>query len=185
MNINLSPQQQKVVSAGITTLAAMVVVTAVVVLVFYSALFFKTFSHVFLPLAVAAIFAMVLDPWYEWLHKRMPTALALVAVFLSIIIPLVAIIWFFGALIADQMAGLLDQLPVWWDRATTWFDANRTQIDKVLETSELKEKISDVLKTPGGPVAALVGYMAKTIASASSSIASARIISFDASSSRS
>ena len=53
MNLNLTPEQNKIIAAGITTLAAMVVVAAVVVVIFYSALFFKSFSHVFLPLAVA------------------------------------------------------------------------------------------------------------------------------------
>ncbi|MEJ2176550.1 MAG: AI-2E family transporter, partial [Gammaproteobacteria bacterium] len=72
MNLELTPKQQRIVSAGLTTLSAAVVIIATIAFLYYSASFFKTFSHVFLPLAVAAVLAMVLDPWYGWLNQRVP-----------------------------------------------------------------------------------------------------------------
>ncbi len=97
MNLNLSDQQQKVVAAGVTTFAAVIVAATVVAVFVYSARFFQVFSHVFLPLAVAAVFALVLEPWYDWLRLRaqLPSIVALIAVFLSILIPIALIVVFF------------------------------------------------------------------------------------------
>jgi len=135
INIELSPRQQNIVAAGITTVAAAIVITASVFFVIYVALFFKAFNSVFLPLAVAAVFAMVLDPWYGWLKSRTPAPIALVLVFLSILIPLTLIVMFFGALIFTQFSELTDQLPVIWSKVVTWFQANRPKLDQFFSNS--------------------------------------------------
>jgi len=53
--------------------------------------FFSAFEHVFLPLAVAGIAALVVEPLYEWLRDRarLPASAALALTFLSIGLPLV------------------------------------------------------------------------------------------------
>jgi predicted PurR-regulated permease PerM len=177
INIELSPRQQNIVAAGITTVAAAIVITASVVFVIYIALFFKAFDSVFLPLAVAAVFAMVLDPWYGWLKSRTPVPIALILVFLSILLPLALIVIFFGALIVTQFSDLMDQLPVIWAKIVSWFQANRPKLDQFFSNSDLGAKVSETLKTPGGPLAAIVDYSVSSLASAGSGIVSA-IVSF-------
>ncbi len=172
MELNLTDNQKRIVAAGLTTLAGSVVIAAVVLFFVFSARFFQAFTHVFLPLAVAGVAAMVVDPWYGWLNSKLPSAVALVVVFLSLIVPLAVIGVFFGALIASQIADLLDQLPGLWSKMVSWIHLNRPKVDEFFKNSELGVSISETLKTPGGPTAALAGYLVESVASAGSSIAS-------------
>ena len=176
MKIVLNPQQEKIVAAGVTTLGAGIVVAAVVILFVITTRFFQAFSHVFLPLAVAAILAMVLDPWYEWLkNKGIPDAIAMVAVFASLIIPVVAILVFFGTLIASQFGDLLDQLPVFWDHFTAWVRSQQPTISRFFSADGVGVKITEALQSPDGPAADAANYVLSAVLSAGNSIASGMI----------
>ncbi len=176
MKIVLNPQQEKIVAAGVTTLGAGIVVAAIVILFVITTRFFQAFSHVFLPLAVAAILAMVLDPWYEWLkNKGIPDAIALVAVFASLIIPVVAILVFFGTLIASQFGDLLDQLPVFWDHFTAWVRSQQPTISRFFSADGVGIKITEALQSPDGPAADAANYVLSAVLSAGNSIASGMI----------
>lgn len=172
MQIEFNPQQKKIVAAGITILAATIIVAAMVVLLVYLSRFFQAFSHVFLPLAVAGIAAMVLDPWYEWLRKRLPMAAALILVFLSVIVPIGAVIALFGALVASQFMALLDQLPVWWVNMMNWFQEHRPGFDRIYKNTEMGNRISEALKSSGGLMTAVGQYIFTQATSAGSGIAS-------------
>jgi len=174
MNLDLSPQQQKVVAAGLTTFAGIVVAAAVVAVLYFSAKFFQTFNHVFLPLAVAAVFALVLEPWYDWLRLRahLPSIIALVVVFLSIIIPVSLIFVFFGTLIFSQLADLIDQIPVLWDNLVSWAKQQRPELDRFFKQNTIGKSISEAFKAPGGPVAAIADYLMESAVHAGASIIS-------------
>ena len=90
MNIDLNPQQKRIAAAAVTTLAAGVVAAAVVLFFVFSVRFLGAFSHVFLPLAVAGVLALVLEPWFNWLKikAKLPDAFALIVVFLSFLLHL-------------------------------------------------------------------------------------------------
>ena len=177
MDIELTPQQKRIVAAALTTLSAGVLVAAAVILLVYFGKFFQSFESVFLPLAVAAVLAMVIDPWYEWLNQRMPMPLALAAVFLSILLPVAAIFVLFGSLIASQFVELMQQIPLWWDSLVSWFRENRPQIDRYAERSGMLARITDALKNPAGPGASFVEYLLGSLVSASTSAVSA-VLSF-------
>ena len=170
MNLELTPKQQRIVSAGLTTLSAAVVIIATIAFLYYSASFFKTFSHVFLPLAVAAVLAMVLDPWYGWLNQRVPRVLALLTVFVSVIIPLGVIFIIFGKLIVGQLAELLDQLPVIWAAVGDWFRERRPELERIIINSEVGAKLKQAFDDSGGPMMALLEYIFTGVVSASSSV---------------
>ena len=172
MNIELSERQKNVVAAGLTTLCGAIVVVAAVLFLVYAARFFAAFESVFLPLAVAAVLAMVLDPWYGWLRERMPVILALVAVFISVIVPLGFMVLFFGALIVTQLAELSDQVPIWWNKIVAWFQENRPEIERIYENSEIGQKLTESLKTPGGPLVAMAEHVASNIIAAGTSVIS-------------
>ena len=172
-NIELSAQQKRIIAAGITTFAAIVIIATAVVCVIYTARFFDAFDSVFLPLAVAAVFAMVLDPWYDWLQSRLPSAVALILVFLSVLLPLGLMAGVFGTLIVTQLSDLLSQLPELWASIVSWFQENRPRLDAFLSKSELRSQVTETLKNPSGPVSALADHLARSIASAGSNIAAA------------
>ncbi len=114
--IRLSPRQQTAVATALTIVAAAVILCAVAGIGWLVSAFLRRFSLVFLPVAVGSVAALVFNPYYEWLcaRLRMPAALALVAVFVSILVPLVAFGWFFGALAVQQISEMVTQFPEWW-----------------------------------------------------------------------
>ena len=169
MNIELSDNQSKIIAAALTTLSAGVVITGIILFLVYTSRFFQAFDTVFLPLVVAGVLAMVLEPWYEWLNAKMPAGLAILIVFLSLILPAAALATFFGTVIATQMTELLDQLPNIWNSINSWFSEHRPKLDSVVGLDNLGSKIEGILKIPG---AALTNYLFSSIVSTSSSIAS-------------
>ncbi len=120
MPLQFSERQQSAVSTAVTILAAFVIVTAIAVVLWTVAAFVGKFSNVILPLAVAAVAALVFQPYYEWLQERLklPPTVALIAVFASVILPLVAFFWFFGALAFDQISDLIARAPEIWAKAS-------------------------------------------------------------------
>jgi predicted PurR-regulated permease PerM len=119
--LQLSDRQQSAVAAALTILSAVVILSAIAGLGWLVAAFLRRFSHVFLPLAVGAVSALVFRPYHQWLRLKikLPAALALTVVFLSILLPIVAFGWFFGALLVDQIADMVTKFPDWWERTVT------------------------------------------------------------------
>ncbi|NJN64960.1 MAG: AI-2E family transporter [Acidobacteria bacterium] len=130
MTIELGPRQRATVAAAITVLSSVIIVAAVGFLLFLLGAFFRSFSNVFLPVAVAGVGALVFKPYYDWLCAvpRMPRVGALVVVFLSMLLPLAAAIWFFGALIIDQLADLVRKLPALMEQASAWAEARWPEV---------------------------------------------------------
>lgn len=114
--MQFSDRQQAAVVTAITILATVVILGAVAGLLWLIGEFLQRFSTVFLPLAVGAVAALVFSPYYRWLRNRarLPTALALGTVFLSILVPIVAFFWFFGALAVEQVTEAVSKAPDWW-----------------------------------------------------------------------
>jgi predicted PurR-regulated permease PerM len=129
MPLKLSERQQAAVAAAVTILAAVVILCAVAGLFWLLGTFFRAFSNVFLPLAVAAVAALVFHPYYHWLRRRMPTAVALILVFLSILLPIAGFVWAFGALAAGQISDFLSQgAPQIWARVQAQLQAQWPQL---------------------------------------------------------
>ncbi len=180
MNVELNPQQSKIVAAGVTTLAAGVIVAGFLVLMVYLVRFFSAFEHVFLPLAVAGVAALVVEPWYEWLRfkAKLPVPLALLALFLSIGLPLLGAMLLFGALIVCQFAGLVDSLPQWFEQFTTWVQERRPAISRVFNEHPVGMRLRDALNSPGGPLANLMTYSLDMAVAAGSNLLAALVSVF-------
>jgi predicted PurR-regulated permease PerM len=147
MGLVLSERQQRTVAAALTILSAVVIVATVAGLFWLVASFFSRFSNVFLPLAVAGVAALVCLPYFEWLRDRLRLGkvLALTAVFLSAIIPLVAFFWFFGSLLVGQLGDLIARLPQWWQDGATWVEEHAPQIEAFIESSAYLRELRDAL----------------------------------------
>ena len=174
MNVDLSPRQQKLVSTAMTLIATAVIITAIITGFVFIAKFLGKFSHVFLPLVVAGILALVLEPWFKTLRDRfhLPPPVAVVVVFLSMVIPVTAATVFFGALLLEQLVDLIEYLPTLWERIVGWFQARRPEIDHFFRENSMGAKISASLKAPGGPFADITEYFLGGLVSASSGFAS-------------
>ena len=144
----LSERQQVTVAAAVTILAVVVIVGAVGMLIWLISTFFGKFSSVFMPLAVGAVAALVTKPWYDWLRERLrlPKPLALLAVVLSLVLPLVAFVWFFGDLVVQQVAGLISKLPQWWANLLTFVDERWPRVLLFFEEDPWGQRLKEAVE---------------------------------------
>jgi len=143
MSETLTDRQKRIVASAVTVLSLVVILAAVAAFFWLIANFLRTFSHVFLPLAVAGVVALVLQPFYDFLRKkaRLPVPLALFALFLSAVVPLAAFAWFFGALIAEQCEEMIKQFPEVWQKARTQFEQRWPQVIEFLGDHPIGQRI--------------------------------------------
>jgi predicted PurR-regulated permease PerM len=143
MPMELSQRQKNIVAAAITILSLVVILAAAGAFFWGIARFLRAFSHVFLPLAVAGVAALVFRPYFDWLRRklRMPAWLALIALFLTALIPLTAFAWFFGALIAEQCAEMIDAFPEWWQRVRDQAEQRWPKVVEFMEGNPFGQRI--------------------------------------------
>ena len=72
MILALGPRQRVLVAAAVTVLSLAVILVAAFGMLWLAARFARGFTHVFLPLALAGIAALVCQPYYDWLRRRGP-----------------------------------------------------------------------------------------------------------------
>ena len=145
MGLEFTERQSRTIAAALTTVATLVILVAVGLLGWLAALFLRAFSGVFLPLAVGAVAALVLRPYYEWLRvrARLPVALAVVVVFVSVLAPITVFLAFFGQLLVSQMIELAAHVPDWWDGARLWVMDKLPQVNDLLERSGMSARLRD------------------------------------------
>ncbi len=136
MALKLTERQATTVATAVTILATVVILLTVAGIFWLLAYFLRTFSGVFLPLAVGAVGALVCQPYYHWLRRkaRLPRPLAIFAVVLSFVLPLGAFLAFFGALIVQQGVQLASHIPEWWSRASSGLRERWPELVEFLNT---------------------------------------------------
>ncbi len=146
MTIELSDRQKSTLAAAITVLSAVVIICAVVALLWLLGTFLSAFSHVFLPLAVAGVVALILKPFFDWFVEklRLPPVLALVAVFLALLVPVAGLLWFFGGILVEQLSDLVSKLPGWWQSGVEWVQTRWPQFKELWDRYDLSERLQAV-----------------------------------------
>jgi len=154
MNLTLSERQTKTVAAAVTLLSAMVILAAVGSFFWLISWFLRSFSGVFLPLAVGAVAALVFRPYYDWLCQklRLPGPVALVLLFLSLLVPVAAFLWFFGSLIAEQLVGLVAQVPEWSRQLLDYIRERWPRVTDYLQTHPTGQRVREFLEGQGDAV---------------------------------
>jgi predicted PurR-regulated permease PerM len=144
--LRLSTKQQAAVATAVTLVAAAVILASVLGVGWLGTAFVRRFSHVFLPLAVGAIGALVFHPYYTLLSERLklPKSVALVTVFLSILLPIVAFGWFFGALAVEQISEMVTRIPEWWEKTTEEAKGRWPQVKQFFEENPWGQRIRAV-----------------------------------------
>lgn len=166
-SLTLNERQQKVVAAAITLVGVGVIVS----FVFFSFLllvrFLTFFSPVLTPLAVAGILAVILRPYYLWLLDRVRwPSLAVALTLLSILLPLLAAAWMFGSLIAQQIRGLVELLPVWFAAAGERIEAWLPQLKELWQEQGMGEQVRQGLGAKGSWLAAQLMTALRSVVSA-------------------
>lgn len=165
--LRLSDAQWSTVAAAITIVAAAVIVAAIGAILWLLANFLQRFSTVFLPLAVAAVAALVFDPYYEWLcHRlRLPPVAAVGMVFLSILVPVAGLLWFFGDLLVEQIVDLVARVPEWWREGSEFVRERWPRVQEFFASNPWGQRIRTAVEGSGGAVAEGVGALGETLRS--------------------
>ncbi len=145
MGLDFSDRQSRTIAAAITTVATLVILIAVGLLGWLAALFLRTFSGVFLPLALGGVAALVCRPYYAWLRQRLhlPAAAAVLAVFASVLLPLTAFASFFGGILIQQLLELASHAPEWWEAGRAWAATRAPQVSEALRNSGLDQRLRE------------------------------------------
>ena len=174
MAIEFTERQRTTIANAITILSAVVIIVAVGALFWIVGAFFVKFSAIFLPVAVAAVAAMVVKPFYEMIRTRLKLGRfpALIVVFLSAIIPMAALGWFFGDLIFDQAKGLIQSCPGWWASAVQWTKVHAPQIERLLVDTKIGQAAGDAVQGQGDAFVNVLRFMGQRAVSAGAGVIS-------------
>lgn len=171
MNIELSPRQSTTVGVAITTLSAGVILLVVFGLFLLFARFVAVFSSVFLPLFVALILALVVRPVQQVFQERMrlPAALSVAAVFLTILLPLALFLWFFGALAVSQFGELLQKLPKLNQQLQSFLATHWPQVEALWTQYGMSGRIQEFITEEADSIWSAVRTMTRSAFSAGAS----------------
>ncbi len=155
MPLEFSTRQQTSIVAAVTILSVGVIVSALLALAFLVSLFLRAFSSVFLPLAVAGVLALVVKPYYAWFLTRLKLrpALAVILVFASLLLPVILLLSFFGAVLASQAQELFSRLPEWFASTKAWAFERIPLATEIWERYGLEARLRSALE---GQVSSLV-----------------------------
>ncbi len=168
MPIELSSRQQSTVATAITILSAVIIVAGIGLVCWLIGAFVNEFSTVFLPLAVAAVAALVFKPFYEWTRSKLRAnkVVALLLVFLAVVIPVAGLIFFFGALIVDQVTDLVKALPEVWARTVAWIKTNSPMVSTFLNENPYVQEIKASIEGQGAGILSGLGVVGRQALSA-------------------
>lgn len=154
--IFFTERQNGIVAAGITVLCATLVTGFIALILWALFALLSAVSVVLTPLLVALILTLLLKPYYLWLHRRLRRSnlLAIPVLFLSILLPLAALLFFFGALFVTQFVSLIEYLPALYERITNTLTASNPDLQAFLTKYGLEEKIP-LLADPHAFIASL------------------------------
>ncbi len=152
MNLNLSERQQTTIASALTLLSSLIIISALGALVWLLSAFLRAFSNVFLPLAVAAVTALVLKPFHTWLVRRLrfPPLVAVFAVLISILLPLIALGAVFGTLIVDQISDLVEKAPAWWEKVVAQVEVRWPRVMALWHEYQVTDRLQGALEGKGG-----------------------------------
>jgi len=165
--LELGPRQKRVLSAAVTLTGLAVI--GFILYGFFTILarFVGYFSPVLTPLAVAGILALILRPYYEWLSARVRwRPAAVILVFVSLLLPILGVMWLFGSILADQWRGLVQQLPVWLDAVSARLESWLPQLSTFWQEQEVGSQVKQGLSGKGGWLAAQLGLALKRVLAA-------------------
>lgn len=164
----ISERQQSTVAAAITVLSTVVILSAVGALVWLLGAFLSKFSHVFLPLAVAGVVALILKPYYGWfLGKLKSPVLALVAVFLAVLVPASLMLWLFGDLMVEQISSLAEKVPAKWQKIQVFLEGRLPRLLAFAEKWGLEDRLASATEGNEGAVFSVFQFLGDRALSAS------------------
>lgn len=145
-----SDRQRRIVAAALTLTCFVVIAATILAFAWLVIGFFQFFSGVFLPLAVAGILALMLKPYHGLLSRfTRSRVIGVILVLVSLVIPIAAVAWFFGALIVEQVSGLAATIPVWIRGVMEWSQEQIPWLKEVWARYGVTQRLEGFLSSHG------------------------------------
>lgn len=141
--ISFTERQQGIIAAGITVLCTTLVAGFIALIMWAVYKLLSAVAVVVTPLLVALILALLLKPYYLWLHLhlRRSNLLTIPVLFLSILLPLAALSFFFGSLFVSQLVSFIDYLPSLFERIAEAMKESNPNLQTFLAKYGLEDKL--------------------------------------------
>ena len=120
--IELTDGQRKTVATGLTVLSLTLVVAFVAVTAWLVLSLLSFAAPAIIPVVLGFFLALFFKPYYLWWKRwlRNPT-LALIVMLATVLVPLVLLLWYAGAVMVDQATNLVTQAPDLVGKVADWF----------------------------------------------------------------
>ena len=152
MDLELSPAQKKALAAALTAASALFIAAVIVALFLGALLLVQGFSHIFFPLAVSGVLALLLRPYHSWCRRITGDrpALAVGLVYASIGVPLCLGAVFAGIPLLQEIRGFVQHVPQWIAAARQFLQQNVPALLDFWESYDLTEKLKGFISTHSG-----------------------------------
>lgn len=122
--IPFTEKQGRVVACGLTALSLAVAVGVAAVFGYFAVRALSYLAPAIVPLVTGLFLAMFFKPCYLWWLKVVKNpSLATVLMLASVLVPVSALLWNYGAIAATQISNLIDTAPERAEKAAEWFRA--------------------------------------------------------------
>lgn len=160
MNI-LNTRQQKLAAAAVSVLSGAVLVAGALGVVWLLSLILDHLSGVILPPLTAAILALVMKPYYDWLLHRLDgrRVVASLVVLASLAVPLAVFLGVFGSLLVQELVDLMRRIPAAIEAVNAAIRESWPQMAAFLETHDMGRQMRGALEKQGSVLAKGAGQL--------------------------
>lgn len=149
-----SENQQRVIASAATLFSVWVICWVLLKFTGWITSFASFFSGVFLPLASAAVLALILKPFYKPIHQKVKhKGVAVAVVYACILVPLIAFGCFFGFKAFRQISDLVEHLPMFAAKLKLFLTEKGPIFSQFVTEHELDVKMQEFFEKHGMSVA--------------------------------
>jgi predicted PurR-regulated permease PerM len=152
VDLEFSPAQRRALAAALTTASVLFILAVIVALFLGMILLVQGFSHIFFPLAVSAVLALLLKPYHTWCRRLTGdrAALAVGLVYLSIGLPLCLAAALLGLPVLHEVRGFVEHIPQWIAAVRQFLQQNVPALLDFWQSHHLTEKLKGFLSSHSG-----------------------------------
>ena len=105
--------QKKIITTAHTAVAFVVIVALVAMIAWFVLKGLSIASRAVIPVATGFFLALFFKPYYLWLEKKVKIPIvALLLLIVTVLFPIGLLVWLTGAIIVNEVVGLVKQIPV-------------------------------------------------------------------------
>ena len=152
--LELTDDQKKTVTTGLTLLSFAIVLAFVALLVWGVFAILSFASAAIVPIVFGFFLALFFKPYYRWwkAHLRNPTA-AVGVMLATVFVPIGLILWYAGAVLVDEIIHLVQQGPALVNSTVTWFQSTFPKLHSLLSQMGVPyDSLGDLYTTYGNTV---------------------------------